>query len=319
MKRKMSFQLQHLTILKQRIALGKKQLIYQKLLKGYQGETEMDRLFNFHAPKVAYLDDLTLKFCDTIVQVDKIALSTNTVLPFDMKFYEGEYELKNNDWYKNNFVMTHNINEQLRRVIRVLQNAYLQAHAPFEVKGVLAFMNRAAQIKICDNIPETILQYHEIPAFLMQLKPTQNFQWEKILQPFIIPSIRPKMPAVELESLKKGICCRKCQHFTLEEKRYYLLCKQCGHKEPKHSSYVRTVCEYGVLFAEKNLKRKKLEIFFGEDVNVHLLKRVLNQYFQPTQARGHMASYINKALLFPYWFEDQADHFKNLEKQTKWG
>lgn len=318
MERKMSFELQQLLILKQRTDLGDRQQHYQNLLKGYQGEREMDRLFTEFAPGIECLDDLTLHFRQVTVQIDKIALSRNCVLPFDMKFYEGQYELKDNNWYKNNFMMTHNINEQLRTVIRFLQNAYFQAHAPFEVKGVLAFMNQAATIKLHDDIPETMLQYHEIPGFLMQLEPTQNFQWNKILQPFIIPSICPKLPAVDLNIVKKGICCRHCHQFTLKEKRYYQVCERCGHREPKLSSYARTVCDYGVLFPEKDLKRKELEIFFGEEVNKTLLKRVLNQYFELKKHRGHMSVHENKKELFQYCFCDQADHFQKLEKKIQW-
>lgn len=69
-------------------------------LQKLSGEVRMDeKTQRFLAKKLIILDDLTLKYQKTVVQIDKIILAGNTVYVIDMKNYYGAYTFSQNNWY----------------------------------------------------------------------------------------------------------------------------------------------------------------------------------------------------------------------------
>ncbi|HLQ40516.1 MAG TPA: nuclease-related domain-containing protein [Tetragenococcus sp.] len=315
----MNLQLQQLFLLQQRARLDNYQKnIYLRLSKGYRGEMKMDQLFERHAEKVEYLDDLTLHFQGTTVQIDKLALSKDTVQIFDMKFYQGKYSFENGEWYYGNQLLAHNILEQLRQAVRLVKGVFTQAELDLKVVGILAFMNEAAEIIIQDEIAETILQHDQIASYLASLKPTKNWKWKKVLQPFMRPAINQPLTNIQLKNLKKGICCRHCHSLNTYESRYTLNCQDCGHKEPKQTAYNRTICEFGCLFPAEELKKGRLIEFFGKNVNISYLNRTLRKYFELIKNTGPTSAYVNKAVSFEEWFAADSNHFQTLEKRTQW-
>ncbi|HLQ40468.1 MAG TPA: nuclease-related domain-containing protein [Tetragenococcus sp.] len=69
-------------------------------LQKLSGEVRMDeKTQRFLAEKLIILDDLTLKYQKTVVQIDKIILAGNTVYVIDMKNYYGAYTFSQNNWY----------------------------------------------------------------------------------------------------------------------------------------------------------------------------------------------------------------------------
>ncbi|GEQ50647.1 hypothetical protein TK11N_24990 [Tetragenococcus koreensis] len=98
-KRKMAHELQQLYILSQRISSFKEDFRYQNLYHGYLGEIYLDQLVQIFGEKFEYLDDLTLVFKETTVQIDKIFIVNNTIFLIDMKYYQGHYIFQNNNWY----------------------------------------------------------------------------------------------------------------------------------------------------------------------------------------------------------------------------
>lgn len=319
-KRKMSHELQQLHILNQRLPLADEKFHYRNLYHGYLGEIYLDQLVETFGEKFECLDDITLTFKKTTVQIDKILIANNTVLLLDMKYYQGHYIFQNNNWYKNEKILLNDIFDQLRKARRVLQNIFDQHHLPLKVEGVLAFMNPRATIEIMDNTAEKVLFYPDIPNWLYELntlasKPTVK-NWQEVLQRYCVPAFKsPKnIPVENIKNFKKGICCRSCHSFDTTEKKHFIVCA-CGHREPKETACTRTICEFGVLFHDHDLKRKPLQFFFGNAINPYYLAFILRKHFPVAKRAGHMSTRENKGMLFEYWFEDEMDHFHSLENR----
>lgn len=321
-KRKMSHELQQLYLLDQRIPLAEEKFRYQNLYHGYLGEIYLDQLVETFGEKFESLDDITLTFEGTTVQIDKILIINHTVLLIDMKYYQGHYIFKNNNWYKNGKILLNNIFEQLRKAQRVLQNIFDKHHLPLKVEGVLAFMNPQATIEIIDDVTETVLFYRDIPHWLYELntqetRPTVK-NWKETLQRYCVPAFKSSksIPIENIKVFKKGICCRSCHGFDTTEKGHFIVCA-CGHWEPKETACTRTVCEFGVLFHDRELKRKQLQLFFGDSINPHYLAFILRKHFPVAKRAGHMSTRENKGIMFEYWFEDEMAYFRSLEKRKK--
>jgi len=297
----------------------------QRLQKGFLGEQQMDKLVeNFLAGKVTVIDDITLQYQSVIVQIDKILVVGNIVYIIDMKFYQGNYILQNNSWQRGGKKLPTNILDQLRRAVRVLENIFKEQQMNLQVRGVLAFLNPDSNIEIKDNIPEKVLTFNEIPLWLLELnKQALEERYphlQSVLFQYQIEDFRTKRQLTldEEKHLQKGICCPRCHQFHTRQDKHTVVCS-CGHKEVKAIAYTRTVTEYGVLFHDRALSLKELKTFFGKDLQLFYLKYILKTYFVAIQSTtkkrfGHK----NKGVLFDYWFEDDMDYFKQLEKRKSW-
>lgn len=322
-KRKMSHELQWYHVLNQRTSTREGKFRYENLYHGYLGESYLDQLVEIFGENLDYLDDLTLAFQEATIQIDKILVANDTLWLLDMKYYQGHYIFQNNNWYKNGKILLTNILEQLRKAQRVAQNILNKHQIPLKVVGVLAFMNPKANIEIIDQVPEKILFYQEIASWLYELNsgPILNTsdQWKSALLRYAVPSFKTQksLPMENLKNLRKGICCRSCHGFQITEKRHFVVCSY-GHWEPKETAYTRTVCDFGVLFHDQELKKKQLKEFFGASVNLHYLTFILDKHFPVAKNTGHTSTRKNKGILFEYWFENEMDYFNSLENRKNW-
>lgn len=324
--RKESHELQWLETVSQRKQLTEEQRrALQRLQKGLLGEQQMDQLAEmFLSGKVLVIDDITLRYQNTVVQIDKLLIIGNTIYVIDVKFYQGNYILQNNSWIFGGKFLTTNILEQLRKAMRVIVNIFREQQIDLEVKGVLAFLNPKSSIQIKDQIPETVLSFNEIPAWLLGLnQQTANeyyYDCQSVLFQYRIDNYRSQrtLSIEEEKQLQKGIRCSRCHQLKVVDKRHTVRC-DCGYVEPKETAYTRTICEFGVIFHDQDLKLKKLKEFFGEQVDEHYLKYILKRHFvsiksTPKKKFGHQ----NKGIIFDYWFEDKIRYFKKLEKRIDW-
>lgn len=324
--RRKSHELQWLETLGKRKQLNEEQRrALQRSQKGFVGERQMDKLVETFLPEItAIIDDITLKYQSTVVQIDKILLVGTTVYIIDMKFYQGDYILQYNSWQRNGKKLPTNILEQLRRAVRVVENIFKENQIDLKVKGVLAFLNPESNIYVEDTVPEKILAVNELPLWLLELKKyfsdERYLHWQSVLFQYQIDGYRTKrqLTLEEEKHLQKGICCPRCHQFNTRQNKHTVVCS-CGYEEVKATAYVRTITEYGVLFHDRYLSLKELKAFFGKDLQEIYLKYILKTYFIAIQSTvkkrfGHE----NKGIIFDYWFEDDMEHFNQLEQRKMW-
>jgi len=292
---------------------------YQKLLKGYQGELQFDRLCQyFSIEERAMIDDITLCLGKNVTQIDKIIVSGATLYLLDIKNYQGNYHYEKQTWSLNGNILSNNIFEQLRRAVRIVQQILNQLGINLLVKGVLVFINSDSHIEILDSVEELTLDASQIPQWLMSLQAQREpVLWQQALQTYTIPNYRTtRVTSPEcFERLTKGIRCTHCGSFaTKEQKRFSLKCS-CGHVEPKLFAFLRTICEYSVIQHDVALKKKDVCQFVGIEYNPHYVREVLKNYFQLIPGTKR---YENPGVCFDYLFKDDLEQVSAIEKRIFW-
>lgn len=297
----------------------------QRLERGFIGESRMDAIVKtFLSGKTMVLDDITLKHHDNIVQIDKLLTVGKRLCIVDMKFYQGNYRLAHNNWYREGKILPTNILEQLRRAERIVTSILKENQVNIQVEGVLAFMNPESNIQIEDEISETTLAFSDIPSWLLEQNKNEfNEDYRKvltILKQYQITSYRTKrtLALEEMDQLQSGICCPKCHQFDIHQNKHTVTCS-CGYVEAKDTAYTRTICEYGVIFHDQDLKLKELKKFFGKQVQEIYLKYILKKHFVviPKTDKKNIG-HKNEGILFDYWFENKMEYFNRLEKRKNW-
>ncbi|MDN6641403.1 MAG: NERD domain-containing protein [Tetragenococcus sp.] len=323
--RRKSHKLQVLETLSTRKKLDpEQQALLQKLQRGIIGERNMDLLVeSILGAEVDCLDDIILEYQGNVVQIDKLLIIGSIIYLIDMKFYRGHYIFKNGEWYLGEKILANNNFEQLRRAVRIIQNVLYDHQIPLKVQGVLAFMNPESSLTVEDSLKETVLNFADIPTWLLQLKQnTSNKQlqdWKSAIRNYEIAPYRTKkiFPLEKMDTLQKGICCPNCHQFNMNENRHTVSCP-CGYTEAKVIAFIRTICEYGVIFHNQNLTRSQLRIFFGQDLNERYLEYLLEKYFERLDSPNSRSGYKNEGIIFDYWFAEKKDYFERLAERKNW-
>lgn len=303
--RKSPHELQYLEILDQRQALSfSEEKAYRRLLKGYLGELEFDRLCDcFLDKELFFLDDLYLQVGSNLTQIDKMILTGNVLHLIDIKNWRGHYVFEKGSWQANGRILAGNICEQLNRAVRITQQAFNQLAVPIKVEGVLAFVHPEARIEQRSVLSTTILTYNEIPKWLRSLhSQPYDLRFEKVIAHFQKPFYRTtKITTSEkFEQLKKGIRCPQCGSF--KNKKLYrqkIQCRSCGHSELKQAAFKEAICQCGLIMHHLPLKKSMIMNFIGEGYNLRYVSYILAEFFELVP---HTKFYQNKGVSCDQWF-----------------
>lgn len=168
---------------------------------------------------------------------------------------------------------------------------FVNSDSQLQVEGEEAelALNRAGLIGLIQQIYES--EVISMPANL------KSFQIQKLIAERyrIRNHYPPKSLSVEqVSQLRSGLCCSECKSFEDDLSCYKVICRQCGHRESKERSIVRTICEYGVLTHERELRSTEIQVFFGNQVPFHYVSKILSRNFQHLMT-GRYSHYENPA------------------------
>ena len=312
-----SHEQQWLTTLKERVPLlldETKQL--KKLEEGFQGDCHFNQLFHLFGPKeVPYLDDITLKHQNSVVQIDKLFLLAlgDTLYLIDTKAYHSIYRYDVRKQRGEKLSYKENIFHQLFRVQTVVENILETKGLHLTTKSYLAFTEEDLSLAIPKEFTQSILQSHQLPEWLHALAKQSTINSNEQLQArcietlklTTIPRYRTKrtLSLERFSQFKKDICCEKCRQYDLCSETYFFTCQNCGHRESKEKAYVRTICDCGTIFHNQELTICLLRNFFGEILNEAYLQSILRKHFLRTEKRGPASSYINLGTPIYEWFK----------------
>ncbi len=320
------FELQYLENLQKRVRLNRNE--YAGLLslkRGYHGEISFDKLVcdYFGSPELV-LDDINLCCEDEVVQIDKIIITTGTAYIIDVKNYRGEYCYRENGWYFNGKIMSHNIFRQIDRAHDILEKIFVKTSVNLQIERVLVFMDPGMKLEIKQQLVQKVKTFGEVPSWLLDLQNTVGTNSAKLQSTVSMVTgafnryeIKRYRPLNDLGShkLKTGIMCPKCGNFSWQQQRKYFQCSCCHFCEAKERAYVRTICEYGVLFFKHHLARGDLRWFMGGIVNDNYLKYILHKYFTLLHNKGRYSVYQNEGKQFEDWFSDKKSYFDQLQSK----
>lgn len=323
-----TFELQYLETLGQRTELTSTESAKLFALEnGFKGELQLDlALQQAQLPPQLILTDLTLQYHQQVTQLDQLFCLGNTLYLNDAKNYQGRYIFSNRSWTHNGKQLSHNIFGQIDRAQDILSCIFQENHLDLSIQTQIVFTNPAVQLEITDPLAHScqrIGAFSDYVANLVQQKrPHQpDMRWKKVLLDYQIPPYRLNADfsrELPTRQLRPGICCSNCHYFEWEESFYCLICKNCGAVETKEEAYVCTICDYGVLFFQHDLKLQNLGRFFGKQFKQHYLIRVLKKHFSQGTVPGKKHLYQNNGIIFPYWFAKQSQYFHHIQKRVDW-
>lgn len=300
-------------------------------LQGFRGESTLDRYCRQVLGKQAQVsDDLYLSYQQQVCQLDKLVGVGRTLYLIEIKNYRGSYSFADGLWYCNGKVLAHNIFEQLNRAAGMLARILSDEHVPLTLKRVLVFIDPRAKIEIAQvpagimvkTLGETVEWFERLKYECTLPENDTTYPWQEVLARYQVPPYRAPndFSSESGRLLKTGIRCPGCGGFDWEQRRYALRCRRCSLVEPKEQAFVRTICDYGVLYFKSDLHRGELAQFFGPGYSENYLKRILRLHFQPKGvSRSKNFCYENKGMEFQYWFSDQREYFYGLQRRIHWG
>jgi hypothetical protein len=231
-----------------------KQYLYLK--KGYEGEVAFDlmaaeKLNN----EIFILNDLMLEINQSKFQIDSTLIIQDTIIPCEVKNYEGNYLYKDGDFYLTglkNPIM--NPLHQIQRVETLLQQFLKKNGFQFRIVPFLVFINPKFFLYQAPQ-NESIIFPPQLSIFMdkQNLKPTnpngmQQKLAEKLIADHKIESPYPKLPSYKYQTLQKGTTCAKCNSFFVSCDKWLLTCKICGFEEAVESAVIRSTEEFKLLF-----------------------------------------------------------------------
>ena len=324
-------ELQYIQALSQRVKLTKKeQHALQHALQGYNGECLFDRCLppNLAQPEFC-MDDVDLSYQGSHCQIDKLLVIGDIAYLIDIKNYDGHYQYHDGSWYYDGKVLAHNIFEQITRAQGIVARCLSDQGLQMSVKSVLVFMKSTVQLDLTAPPPHIkLMDLSQACGWLIEMSLDLTTRsdllqqpWQRALQHYFIPAYRPPndLSSTPQRPFHRGVCCLKCGHFKMKQSRFVLTCQNCGTPEAKKHAYVRTICDYGVLYFKKDLRRHDLCEFFGEGYSERYIVLMLQKNFIPKcTSLSRNYSYWNEGVSFQYWFQDRSDYFREIQQRVNW-
>lgn len=115
---------------------------YLNLEKGYQGEVMFDRLTEELKSDRIVINDLCLEVNNTTFQIDTLIISQETIHPFEVKNYEGDYCYESDGFkslYSKNEI--NNPLDQLKRSKLLLRQLLQSLGIHISIEGSVVFIN----------------------------------------------------------------------------------------------------------------------------------------------------------------------------------
>lgn len=288
-----------LRILNTRMELApddKKRYLNQK--KGYEGEVMFDELTAGLDSKFYILNDLQLEHNTTSFQIDSLFISQHTLIPFEIKNFEGNYYFENDNFYysltgKKISNPLHQLNRGETYLHQLLHNKGFHIH----VEGNLSFINPQFYLYKAPFNKKIIYptQHQRLLKNLEGLPSKLNKQHLRIAD-FLIQSHKPsptRLPPYTYEQLQKGPTCKKCQSFFIIIGDKKIICTLCGEEESIEASVIRSVGELKLLFPNIKINANTVIEWCRMEDHKRKVRRILLKNYQKI-GHGKYSYYINK-------------------------
>ncbi|TYR77750.1 NERD domain-containing protein [Rossellomorea vietnamensis] len=281
-----SDELRLLKILNARTTLPEKDL--KNLIaseKGYLGELKFDEWAIPLVNEMVFLNDLMLEHQGSKFQIDSCALASKTIFHFEVKNFEGDYQIKNGNWISPSGEEKKDPLIQLKRTESLIRQYTQQLGFHCNVESYLIFINPEFYLYNPPNNPFIIYN----PQLNRFMKKFQNRSLklnkfdlklaEKLCSHHIEESPYLRLPHYSFEDLRKGILCTKCHGFYEASLGKSLVCKSCGGSELKSPAILRTVEEFKLLFPDEKVTTKRIQIMCGGIIDIKTIRRNLSGHF----------------------------------------
>ncbi|KOP78834.1 nuclease [Bacillus sp. FJAT-21945] len=263
------------------------QLYYLNLKKGYEGEVKFDSLIGSLDHNCLILNDLLLECNNTTFQIDSLLITQDTVIPFEVKNYEGNYYYQDKNFYicSTGKEITNPLH-QLNRIETLLRQFFQKHGFNLSIKGYLTFVNPEFFLYKAPQ-DEKMIFPPQLNYFIknLNMKPSNLNSLHRKLADLLIKAHIPESPYTRLPTyhygqLRKGITCAACQSFLLIVSERKVVCDQCGHKENIQTAVVRSVEEFKLLFPDTKVTTNTVYDWCQLIKSKKIIWRILKEHYK---------------------------------------
>lgn len=269
----------------------------QHLQKGYEGEVRFAKKLNENlASDAIVLYDLLLDSKGNEFQLDCVIIQERDIWHLEVKNYEGDYQMQDNDNAIYSMRSGHKLLNPLNQLDRsnvLLQETLRQWGYKLAVRSYVVFVHPEFTLYRHDPnhpivISSQILRFIDtLNKKSSQLKSRHYQLARKLLEEQVPETYADKLPSYELEHLKGGIRCQACDGFLDVIKGNSFCCKECGYTEGLHSAVMRSVVEFNMLFPDVKITTKAMWNWCAIDRSKGTMKNILHTYMRPVGVKRH--------------------------------
>jgi hypothetical protein len=269
-----------------RMKLSNKELSnYLHNKKGYEGEVQFDELLENLNIDCLILNDLLFEINNKYFQLDKIIITQNGIIIFEVKNFEDEYYVDGSKWFVLPKKEIDNPLDQLNRSYSLLQRLLQSLGYNCTVDKHLVFVNSEFTLYHAPMNSSIVL-----PTQLNRLVTKINMQSSKLNENHT--KLANKLLSLHVEEspfkrnfeytydkLKKGITCSSCHSFITQINTKRITCVKCGSEEDVKSAVLRSVKEIKLLFPEMKITTNIVYDWCRIVKSNRAIREILNQNF----------------------------------------
>lgn len=294
---------------------------FHRLKRGAAGEKAvLNFLQEFGADYWGVVKNMWFKHFGAF-ECDLLLITKSHIHPIEIKNYTGVVEFRESQCLVNGKKTGHNPITQAQRVTTNIEQIMQSSTLPLNIQGTLIFIGQHNEVLVHDSVNNLkIIRSNQLRNYIWQLvKEEQKYYGIPINKHEVVRHLEhfetdnPFTGHEISDEIKKqvrlGICCSHCGSFDVDTGKSYVSC-ECGMYEPRENAIVRTICEYGVIYFDKELNTTELFNFFGGSISRRTLQKYLNNYFTMIGA-GRGSKYLNLKLPF-----DQIQHLFKFKRSS---
>jgi hypothetical protein len=259
---------------------------YLKLEKGYEGEVLFDQQTVKLRNDFFVINDLCLEFNNSYFQIDTLIGAQDTIYPFEVKNFEGDYLYDADKFLTAAGQELQNPLDQLKRSNTLLHQLLRSMGFQLPLEGHVVFINPAFTLYQAP-LNKPFIFPTQLDRFMEKLdqKPSNLNNRQLKLGEKLVSMHQPKSPYTRFPSynyhqLKKDIICSICFSPMIPCSENRLLCKKCGCVEHADAAILRSVEEVKLLFHDIKITTHLIYEWCGVIDSKKKIRRVLNENYR---------------------------------------
>lgn len=277
---------------------GEQNKLFNRLTAGHNGELQFFKALKTELRSSPIpLFNLCLRINGSECQIDSLLIFQNELILFEVKAYQGDFLIKNDNWYTISKKEIRNPLHQLQRTQLLFQELLDKHQSPLKIRSYIIFIHPGFHlyhapinlpivfptqlkrfIQKLQNIPCRIQKHHRHLASLLKSGHQTSSPHESI-------------PNYDYLSLRKGVTCDKCSGFLVVQDYKSMRCMKCEFVGQLEEAIMKSVWDYCTLFPEENPKLKTIADWIDNCISYYRLRKILAKHGQLV-AQGAKSYYI---------------------------
>ncbi|TQS76198.1 NERD domain-containing protein [Ornithinibacillus gellani] len=273
------------------------QQMLDRLVNGHLGELQLfDKLSNGLSCNPISLYNLLLKVNHSEYQMDGLLIFQHEIILLEVKNFQGDYLIENNNWYTLSKEEIKNPLHQLHRAKLLLQQLLQKNQTPMNIRPYLVFVHPNFHLYQAPvNIP--VIFPGQLERFIKKLQhlPCEIHKRHHELATFLESQHLPASAfeinlTYDYHQLKKGIFCDRCDGPMILGIPSKYQCTRCNHTKSFDAAILKSVFEFHTLFPDKKITTRAIAEWTNNQASLYKIRKVLSANFS-TEGSGRIPHY----------------------------